>query len=64
MHDEMAAVRKWVRKHWARSLPPIFALVVGVVAGVYVTEGRILDDCKYSSSFRIGSQSFNCGRRI
>lgn len=64
MHEEIAAVKKWIRRHWARSLAPVFALVVGMVAGNYLTEGRILDDCKYSSSFRIGSQSFNCGRRI
>ncbi len=64
MHEEITALKKWVRRHWAKAMAPIFALVIGVMAGMLVTEGRILDDCKYSSSFRIGTQSFNCGRRI
>jgi hypothetical protein len=64
MHQEIAAFKKFVRRYWSKALAPIFALVVGAVMGNFLTEGRILDDCKYSSSFRIGTQSFNCGRRI
>lgn len=64
MNSEINLIKKVVNKYWARAMAPIFALVVGMAAGNLLTEGRILDDCKYNTSFRIGTQSFNCGRRI
>lgn len=64
MHAEINLLKRLVKRYWAQSLAPVFALVVGVVIGNLLTEGRILDDCKYNTSFRIGTQSFNCGRRI
>lgn len=64
MHAEINLLKRLVKRYWARALAPVFALVVGMAIGNLLTEGRILDDCKYNTSFRIGTQSFNCGRRI
>lgn len=64
MNAEINLIKKVVNKYWAKALAPFFALVIGMVIGNLTTESRILDDCKYNTSFRIGTQSFNCGRRI
>ena len=42
----------------------VFALVIGIVAGVLWARGEIIDDCKYAGSFRVQTQAFTCVRKI
>lgn len=64
MQEEFDQVKKWIDRTWAKSLVFFLALVIGVITGTFMTEGRIINDCKYMSNFRIGEQSYTCQRRI
>ena len=66
MNEELEQLKKaknWVKKVWAASLGIVFALFIGFISGTLYVENRIIDDCRFSSVFRIGLQSFNCGRK-
>ena len=52
------------RRVWAASMGVVIALVVGLLLGIVYKAGDIIDDCKYSGSFRVHSQAFNCQRKI
>lgn len=53
-----------VKKVWANSLGVVLALVVGVIVGIVYKQGDIIEDCRYSGSFRVHSQAFTCVRKI
>lgn len=66
MREEIENLKKaqaWIKKVWAASLGIFLALAIGFMAGVLYIEGQIIDDCRYSSVFRIGLQAYNCQRR-
>lgn len=56
--------KDWIVRHWAKSLGPILALIIGILIGVLMVESRIIEDCKYMKNFRFGNQAFNCTRTI
>ena len=55
-----AAAKSWL----ARSIWCLVALAAGVLLGITYGEGRIIDDCRFSNSFRVGTQAFNCQRKM
>ena len=57
--DELKKFVTFCRRVWAGSMGIVIALVIGVYKA-----GDIIDDCKYSGSFRVHSQAFNCQRKI
>jgi hypothetical protein len=64
MQEELNQFKKWAVQTWAKSLVFFLALMIGILAGNMMTEGRIINDCKYMSNFRIGEQSYVCQRKI
>jgi hypothetical protein len=66
MNNELIQMKDWIFKFkgwWAASFGIVAALMVGIVIGILMTERKIMDDCKFISSFRIGDQGYNCIRR-
>lgn len=61
--EQLKKVFSWVKSVWAQSLGIVLSLLIGFGLGVLHTEGKIIDDCRYSSVFRIGLQAYNCQRR-
>lgn len=55
---------KQARRLWAASFGVVVALIIGILIGMFYTEGRVLDDCKYSGVYRVGTQSFTCIRKM
>ena len=53
-----------LRQAWSKAFWPLLALLCGVLLGVLGTRSEIINDCKYSGSFRVDSQAFNCQRKI
>lgn len=49
---------------WARSLAVVIFFLLGLYVGGITSESRITSDCKFSGTFRVDIQSFNCQRRI
>ena len=49
---------------WARSLVVVIFFLLGLYLGGISSESRITSDCKFSGTFRVDIQSFNCQRRI
>lgn len=49
---------------WARSLAVVIFFLLGLYMGGINSESRITSDCKFSGTFRVDIQSFNCQRRI
>jgi hypothetical protein len=49
---------------WARAFWPLLFLLIGLGLGENITEKRIVDDCRFSSNFRVGHQAFTCQRRL
>lgn len=49
---------------WARSLVVVIFFLLGLYVGGITAESRITSDCKFSGTFRVDIQSFNCQRRI
>jgi len=49
---------------WARSLAVVIFFSLGMYLGGISSESRITSDCKFSGTFRVDIQSFNCQRRI
>jgi hypothetical protein len=52
------------KRLWAASFGVVISLIAGIMLGMYYTEGRILDDCKYSGVYRVGTQAFTCIRKM
>ena len=61
---EWKKFRTWCRSVWAESLGVVIALVLGILIGVLYRQTDITEDCRYSGSFRVGTQAFNCQRRM
>lgn len=61
---EWAKIKKWCKETWASSLGVVIALVVGVLLGIMYKQTDIMEDCKYSGSFRVHTQAYNCQRKI
>ena len=64
--NDLMPLKDWMKKFrgwWATSLGIVVALVSGVLIGILSVESRIINDCKYINSFRIGDQGYNCQRR-
>lgn len=61
---EWQKIVRAVRGAWTNMMGAIIALVVGILLGIVYKSGDIIDDCKYSGSFRVHSQAFNCQRKI
>lgn len=53
-----------LRKAWAGSMGIVIALVVGALLGIVYKQNDIQEDCKYSGSFRVHTQAYNCQRKI
>jgi hypothetical protein len=53
-----------INELWARSLAVVIFFLLGLYLGGITAEARITSDCKFSSTFRVDIQSFNCQRRI
>ena len=49
---------------WAKSMAAIVALVLGALLGIVYNQNDIIEDCKYTGSFRVHTQAFNCQRRM
>jgi hypothetical protein len=49
---------------WARSLAVVIFFLLGLYIGAITAEARVTSDCKFSGTFRVDIQSFNCQRRI
>ena len=65
LHEaEYKRIKEILKRTWAASFWPLFALLCGSLIGVLVATSRIIEDCKYSGSFRVDSQAFNCQRKI
>ena len=54
----------WVNAVWAKSLAAVIMLLIGLYIGGMNAEDRIVADCKFAGSFRVGIQAFTCQRRI
>jgi hypothetical protein len=66
MNNELIQMKDWIFKFkgwWAASFGIVAALIIGILIGILMTERKIMDDCKFISSFRIDSQGYNCIRR-
>jgi ABC-type nitrate/sulfonate/bicarbonate transport system permease component len=61
---EWKKFKTWCRSVWAESLGIVIALVLGILIGVLYRQTDITEDCRYSGSFRVGTQAFNCQRRM
>ena len=61
---EWSKVRKAFQGAWANSLGIVIALIIGLIFGITYKQNDIMEDCKYSGSFRIHSQAYNCQRKI
>lgn len=61
---DIKKVKATAQKIWTKSMGTILALIIGLGFGLLMKEGTIIEDCKYSGSFRIGTQAFSCQRKI
>lgn len=61
---EWKKFKAWCKSAWAESLGVVIALLVGILIGVLYRQTDITEDCRYSGSFRVGTQAFNCQRRM
>lgn len=59
---DLQQFQKWLVAKWRTSLGLFFALVVGIVVGMLIVEGRVIDDCRFLKTFRFGNQAFSCLR--
>lgn len=57
-------VLDWVNAVWAKSLAAVIMLLIGLYIGGMNAEDRIVADCKFAGSFRVGIQAFACQRKI
>ena len=62
--QEYKRIKEACKRIWAASFWPLLALLLGVLAGVLITTGNIINDCKYAGAFRVDSQAFSCQRKI
>ena len=61
---EWRKFKQWCKSVWAESLGVVIALVLAILIGVLYRQTDITEDCRYSGSFRVGTQAFNCQRRM
>jgi hypothetical protein len=61
---EVKPMVKALKALWNKAFAAIACLVLGILFGILHAESRIIDDCKFSSGFRVGVQSFTCQRRM
>lgn len=54
----------FAKSMWAKSMAAIVALVIGALLGIVYNQNDIIEDCKYTGSFRVHTQAFNCQRRM
>lgn len=64
MSIEIKGLLHLINSVWAKSLASVLCLILGVYLGELNAESRIVSDCKFSNTFRVDIQSFNCQRRI
>ena len=62
--QESKQITERLKRIWSASFWPLFALLLGVIAGVLIATGNIINDCKYAGAFRVDSQAFSCQRKI
>lgn len=62
--QEYKRIKEACKRIWAASFWPLLALLLGVLAGVLIATGNIINDCKYAGAFRVDSQAFSCQRKI
>ena len=61
---EWKKFKAWIKAVWAEALPAVIALTIGILLGVLVKQNDIIEDCRYAGSFRVGTQAFNCQRKM
>ncbi len=61
---EWRKFKHWCKSVWAESLGAVIALVLGLLLGVLYKQSDIMEDCRYAGSFRVGTQAFNCQRKM
>ena len=61
---EWKKIRAWIRGVWAESLGVVLAFVIGILIGIVYKQEDIMEDCKYSGSFRVHTQAYNCQRKM
>jgi hypothetical protein len=62
--DEINRWKGFAKKVWAGSMGVILALLTGLAVGWVYGRGDLVEDCKYSGAFRVGTQAFICTRKI
>ncbi len=62
--QESKRITEKLKRIWAASFWPLFTLLLGLLAGMLIATGDIINDCKYAGAFRVDSQAFSCQRKI
>ncbi len=62
--NEIEATTAWFKSIAPTILLIISCLYIGYLAGMQVERQEISRDCRYSNTFRIGTDSFECTRRL
>jgi hypothetical protein len=61
---EWQKIQRGIRATWANMMGAIIALIIGIMLGIVYKQEDIMEDCKYSGSFRVHAQAYNCQRKI
>jgi hypothetical protein len=64
LSDEWKAFTSFLRKTWANAMGVMVALILGILLGIVYKQSDIVEDCRYAGSFRVGTQAFNCQRKM
>ncbi len=62
--DEWKALTSFLKRSWANAMGAVIALIIGALLGIVYKQSDIVEDCRYAGSFRVGTQAFNCQRKI
>lgn len=60
---DLENLRYKARRIWSKSFWPLVLFLLGYYIGEAMTEKRVLDDCRFSTAFRVGYIAYSCQRR-